>query len=224
MFWCSVGAQKHGGLKKIHVASIASSWNSSYFLKFFLTSYSPYRLFSAFRSIWGLWKWFQMIPHTQKPGGLKKIRSLACLEAELLREDVLDLLQPIHAVLDLRVNLGPLKMVSNDSPYPKTWGLKKNQVSSLLGSRVTPRRCPWPPTARIGCSWPSGQSGASENGPKWFPIPKNLGFKKIRCLAYSEAELLHGELDHPLRPLSSIFHTIEWCSYLHPGCSELVYV
>ena len=136
-----------------------------------------------------------MIPHTQKPGGLKKIRSLACLEAELLREDVLDLLQPIHAVLDLRVNLGPLKMVPNDSPYPKTWGLrkirslacleaellhedvldllqpvlavldfqvnlgplkmvpndspysktwglKKNQVSSLLGSRVTPRRCP----------------------------------------------------------------------------------
>ena len=51
VFWCSVGAQKHGGLKKIHVASIASSWNSSYFLKFFLTSYSPYRLFSAFRSI-----------------------------------------------------------------------------------------------------------------------------------------------------------------------------
>ena len=66
-----------------------------------------------------------MIPHTKKPGGLKKIRSLACLEAELLREDVLDLLQPIHAVLDLRVNLGPLKMGPNDSPYPKTWGLKK---------------------------------------------------------------------------------------------------
>ena len=53
---------------------------------------------------------------------LKKIRSLACLQAELLHEDVLDLLQPIHAVLDLQVNLGPLKMVSNDSPYPKTWG------------------------------------------------------------------------------------------------------
>ena len=63
-------------------------------------------------------------------------------------------------------------------PIAKNLGLKKNQVSSLLGSRVTPRRCPWPPTARIGCSWPSGQSGASENGPKWFPIPKNLGFKK----------------------------------------------
>ena len=75
-----------------------------------------------------------MIPHTKKPGGLKKIRSLACLEAELLREDVLDLLQPIHAVLDLRVNLGPLKMVSNDSPYPKTWGLKK--IRSLARSEA----------------------------------------------------------------------------------------
>ena len=75
-----------------------------------------------------------MIPHTKKPGGLKKIRSLACLEAELLREDVLDLLQPIHAVLDLRVNLGPLKMVSNDSPYPKTWGLKK--IRSLACSEA----------------------------------------------------------------------------------------
>ena len=64
----------------------------------------------------------EMIPHTQKPVVLKKFRSLARLEAELLREDVLDLLHPIQAVLDLQVNLGPLKMVPNDSPYPKTRG------------------------------------------------------------------------------------------------------
>ena len=78
-----------------------------------------------------------MVPNDSpysKTWGLKKIRSLACLEAELLREDVLDLLQPIHAVLDLRVNLGPLKMVSNDSPYPKTWGIKK--IRSLAGSEA----------------------------------------------------------------------------------------
>ena len=78
-----------------------------------------------------------MVPNDSpypKTWGLKKIRSLACSEAELLHEDVLDLLQPVQAVLDLQVNLGPLKMVPNDSPYPKTWGLKKNQVSSLLGS------------------------------------------------------------------------------------------
>ena len=48
-------------------------------------------------------------------------------------EVLLDLLQPVLAVLEFQVNLGPLKMVPNDSPYPKTWVLK-NQVSSLLGS------------------------------------------------------------------------------------------
>ena len=36
-------------------------------------------------------------------------------------------------------------MVPNDSPYPKTWGLKKNQVSSLLRSWVTPWRARPPP-------------------------------------------------------------------------------
>ena len=51
-----------------------------------------------------------------------------------LFEVVLGLKQPLYPVLDLQVNLGPLKMVPNDSPYPKTWGLKKNQVSSLLRS------------------------------------------------------------------------------------------
>ena len=75
-----------------------------------------------------------MIPHTQKPGVEKKIKFLAHLEAKLLHEDVLDLLQPIHAVLDLRFNLGPLKMVPNDSPYPKTWGLKK--IRSLACSKA----------------------------------------------------------------------------------------
>ena len=54
------------------------------------------------------------------------------MEAELLREDILDLLQPIQAVLDFQVNLGPLKMVPNDSPYPKTWGLKKIRSLACL--------------------------------------------------------------------------------------------
>ena len=68
--------------------------------------------------------------------------SLVGSEVELLDDVLLDLLQPIQAVLALQVHLRPLAMVPNDSPYPKTWGLKKNQVSSWLGSRVTPRRCP----------------------------------------------------------------------------------
>ena len=35
-------------------------------------------------------------------------------------EVLLDLLQPLHPVLGLQVDLGLLKMVTNDSPYPKT--------------------------------------------------------------------------------------------------------
>ena len=52
----------------------------------------------------------------------------------LLHEVLLDLLQPVQAVLALQAHLGPLKMLPNDSPYPKTWVLKENRVSSLLGS------------------------------------------------------------------------------------------
>ena len=44
----------------------------------------------------------------QKTWVLKKPKSLACLEVELLLEVLLDLLQPIQAVLSLQVNLRPL--------------------------------------------------------------------------------------------------------------------
>ena len=37
-----------------------------------------------------------------------------------LLEVVLGLLQPVQSVLDLQVNLRPLKLISNDCPYPKT--------------------------------------------------------------------------------------------------------
>ena len=40
-----------------------------------------------------------------------------------LLEEVLGLLQPLHLVLDLQIDLRLTKMVPNDSPYPKTWGL-----------------------------------------------------------------------------------------------------
>ena len=63
-----------------------------------------------------------------KTWGVKKIHALACLEFKLLLEVLLDLLQPIQAVLSLQVNLRPLEIVSNDSPYPKTWGLKKSDL------------------------------------------------------------------------------------------------
>ena len=39
-----------------------------------------------------------------------------------LLEVVLGLLQPLHPVLDLHVDLRVMAMVPTDSPYPKTWG------------------------------------------------------------------------------------------------------
>ena len=39
-----------------------------------------------------------------------------------LLEVVLVLVQPLHPVLDLQIHLRLLKMVPNDSPYPKTLG------------------------------------------------------------------------------------------------------
>ena len=48
-------------------------------------------------------------------------------------------------------------------------------------------------------SWPSIQSNASGNGPKWFLAPKNLGFDtKIKSVACPEVELLHHEEVHHL--------------------------
>ena len=67
----------------------------------------------------------------QKPGEKNKNK---VSEVELLREVLLDLLQPVQSVLSLQVNLRVLKMVPNDSSYPKTWGLKKNR--SLAGLEV----------------------------------------------------------------------------------------
>ena len=47
--------------------------------------------------------------------GLKKTKSLACLEVKLLHEVILDLLQPVQVVLALNlVNLRPLETVPND--------------------------------------------------------------------------------------------------------------
>ena len=65
------------------------------------------------------------------------------------------------------------------------------------------RRC-WSPSWTNSDSghthyWPSIQSNASGNGPKWFLTPKNLGFDtKIKSVACPEVELLHHEEVHHL--------------------------
>ena len=45
-----------------------------------------------------------------------------------LLEVVPGLLQPLHPVLDLQINLRLLKMVPNDSPWPKTLGLTPKTI------------------------------------------------------------------------------------------------
>ena len=64
--------------------------------------------------------------------------SLAGLEGELLPEVLLDRLQPVQVVLALQVHLRPLAMVPNDSPYPKTWGLKKIRSLACIEAELLP--------------------------------------------------------------------------------------
>ena len=67
-----------------------------------------------------------MIRHTPKLGvqHLNQVSSMFRTKVIIsLHEDVLGLLQPLHLVLDLQIDLRLTKMVPNDSPYPKTWGL-----------------------------------------------------------------------------------------------------
>ena len=69
----------------------------------------------------------------------------------------------------------------------------------------------------------TGKSEASGNGPKWFPIHKNLGVHtKIKSLACSEVELLHEELHRLLRPSALILTTLPLWSYFHGMCSEFI--
>ena len=89
-------------------------------------------LFLTFKLIWGSWQWSQMISHGQKHSIWQQIQVSSMFRTKvtiLLLEVVLGLLQPLHPVLDLQINLILLKMLPNDSSYLKTWGL--TQKSSL---------------------------------------------------------------------------------------------
>ena len=100
-------------LPKLEFLFLMSSW----------TSYSPSTQFLAFRSICGFWKWFL---HNPKHGfwhqshNYSMFRSWQPQVRISLIEVLLDLLRPIHSVLDLLVDLGLLKIVPNDSPSPRT--------------------------------------------------------------------------------------------------------
>ena len=87
-----------------------------YSLKWFWTSYIP---FLTFRSIWCLWKWSQMIPHTPKQNQNHVSSMLRSWVRISHLEVLLDLLQPVHSVLGLQVDLEIVKLVQNDSSWPK---------------------------------------------------------------------------------------------------------
>ena len=98
-------------------------WIRCYSMKWLLNSYCQYSLILTFRPIWGFWRCSELIPHTNKHGvwHQNQVSSMARSKVRnFLLEVVLDLLHPI---LDIQVNLRPLKMVPNDSPCQKTWGL-----------------------------------------------------------------------------------------------------
>ena len=125
-------------------------------LKLSLASYYPSTLFLSFRSIWGSWKWSQLITHTQK-----------------------------H------------------------WVWHQNQV--YQSNNFTPWSCSWPPSAPPPCSWPSDQSEALVNGPKWFSIPKNHGLdtKLVSSMNWSKVTIyaILAQNTH-FRPTFAIFQGI----------------
>ena len=92
-----------------------------HFSKSFFTSYSLSTQFLTFRSIWGFWKWSQMMPYSPKYWVCHHVssmpRSWVTPEVRIsLLEVLLDLLQYLHQVLGLKVDLRYLKMALNDSP------------------------------------------------------------------------------------------------------------
>ena len=99
------------------------AWVTISLLEVVFGSYSPSTLFLTFRWVWGFWKWSQMISHGPKHGVRHQNQVSSMFRSKViisLLEVVLGLLQPLHPVLVLQ---GSLKMVPNDSPWPKTWGL-----------------------------------------------------------------------------------------------------
>ncbi len=88
---------------------------------------------------------------------ISRLALLAGSEVELLNVVLLDLLQPIQAVLALHVCLRPLEMVPSDLPFV---------LLDLLQPIHIYRLYTYIQAVYTGCSCPSGPSEASVNGPK----------------------------------------------------------
>ena len=117
-----------------------------HFLKSSLTSYSPSTLFLTFWSIWGFWKWSQMILHNSKHGFWHQnhvssmLRSWVTPQVRISLFDVLlDLLQPIHPILGLQVDLRFLKMVPYNSFITQNMGFDTRAISIACSEADNPK-------------------------------------------------------------------------------------
>ena len=102
------------------------------------------------------------IPHHPKHGFWHQNRVFSMFRSWItpqvklsLLEVILDPLQPLHPILDCQVDLRHLKMVLNDSPSPKTWGLTPEpwpwhiqKLSYSPSYSFTSWSPPWPPTVQ----------------------------------------------------------------------------
>ena len=93
----------------------------------------------------------------------------------------------------------------------ETMGLDTKIKTRTQSYNFTPWSCPWPPTAPPPCSWPSDQSEALVNGPKWFSIPKNHGLdtKLVSSMNWSKVTIyaILAQNTH-FRPTFAIFQGI----------------
>ena len=91
--------------------------------------------------------------------------------------------------------------------FRSIWGSWKWSQST----NFTPWSCSWPPSAPPPCSWPSDQSEALVNGPKWFSIPKNHGLdtKLVSSMNWSKVTIyaILAQNTH-FRPTFAIFQGI----------------
>ena len=139
--------------KKLEKKPKPKSQKSSYSAKFSLTSYSPSSLFWAFRSIWGFWKWSQMIPHTQKPGVYKKKQVSSMFRSGVTPwrappppQTIDDDIRHLKDVFVLLHHVFWVGLCLNNPDHAKNWRKYQNQS---LRSWFTPRSSPWPPTCLL---------------------------------------------------------------------------
>ena len=125
-------------------------------------------------------KW---LPISKNMGLDTRSKSLACSEAELLPSCNFTPWSrpwPPTACTVCSWHSGQSEAFENGLkwlPMPKNMGLDTRTMFLACSEAELEfhfLKYSWSPTAPPPSSWPSGRSGASENGLKWFPISQNI--------------------------------------------------